>query len=332
MSGKFAVDENNNVEHEGEHDEKQMNDNDNDGEDETAPETYQKGDHDDDDDEEGQEGDEPPFNANAIENLNEIPVSTLRAWNATATLFQLGQAGALFYLATKAETNWFIYTNFPTSLDDSNEGGFGVPKLDEIAGYSVSWYSGAFLALSGLNHLSCLLFEPTYHYYLERSQNPFRWFEYSLSASLMRVMIAQLSGVADLHLLFTIFVLSATTMLLGAAHESTNAKARADGDRFQNWFAFWTAWLPHLASWAVIFSYFFYTVANSDESPPTFVWSIVIILFVLDATFALLFWWQWNESRPDFFDNYINGEIGFILLSFTSKAALAWINYFGGSR
>ena len=116
-------------------------------------------------------------------------------------------------------------------------------------------------------------------------------------------------------------------MILGACHESVNAKARADGYK-QNWFPFIAAWLPQLASWAVIFCYFFTAVSRGD--PPGFVWSIVFILFILDGSFAVLFWMQWAKICG--FSDYIRGEKGFIVLSFTAKALLAWINYGGGSR
>ncbi len=43
-----------------------------------------------------------------------------------------------------------------------------------------------------------------------KNQNPFRWVEYSISASVMHVLIACLSGIMDMHLLFTLFALTAT--------------------------------------------------------------------------------------------------------------------------
>ena len=258
-----------------------------------------------------------------IENLNEIP-TCLRAWNISAFIFQFSQAGVLLWLATNATLNWSIYTNFPSFFGDSSQDEFGVPDPTKVGEYSVTWLSGVFLALSGLDHF--LVSFPgiikTYEYYIQRYQNPFRWTEYAFSASLMRVMIAQLSGVTDIHILFLIFILTATTMLLGSCHESINAVARADGYR-QNWFPFLLAWLPHLASWAVIFCYFF--VAVSRSNPPAFVWAIVFVLFILDGSFALLFYMQWGKVW--IFRDYVKGEIGFIVLSFTSKTLLAWINY-----
>jgi hypothetical protein len=261
-----------------------------------------------------------------IRNLNVIPPSLFK-WNLYAGIFQLVQAFALFYLSSQAESKWFWYTNYPLEFGDRESNDFGQPGQEQVAAFSVTWYSAVFIALSGIDHLACTVFQKTYNYYIERHQNPFRWAEYAISASIMRVMIAQLSGVTDIHLLWCIFSLAALTMLLGSIHESVNAKARADNLR-QNWYPFFVSWLAHLASWLVILNYFFVTV--SEGSPPAFVWCIIFILFILDGTFALLFTLQWLQIGR--FSDYVVGEKGFILLSFTAKALLAWINYGGGSR
>lgn len=169
-----------------------------------------------------------------ILNLNEIP-SNLKFWNFLAALFQAGQCAALFYLSAVSDNDWYLYTDFPFSLSNrkQNPDKFGRPDANEIAGYSLTWYSAVFIALSCIDHLLTVLpgFNSVYNYRLARNQNPFRWTEYTFSASLMRAMIAQISGVTDIHLLFMIFMATATTMILGACHESVNAKARADGGR-----------------------------------------------------------------------------------------------------
>ena len=296
---------------------------------EYATETYDGGSRLNNTFEDAYESDGGKDQVTGIENLNSIP-HYLRVCNIMAFIFQFLQAGALGYLASQAETSWPIYVNFPANFDEreGNEA-FGVPEPTEVANFSVTWYSCVFMALSGIDHL--LVCSPgivkKYNFYIERHQNPFRWAEYSLSASLMRVMIAQLSGVTDIHLLFAIFVLTATTMVMGSVHESTNAVARADGYR-QNWYSFLGAWIPHMSSWFIIFCYFFVAVSRGD--PPLFVWFIIFVLFVLDGCFALLFYLQWGKIG--IFRDYVKGEIGFIILSFTAKTALAWINFFGGSR
>lgn len=63
-------------------------------------------------------------------------------------------------------------------------------------------WSGAFLLLSALDHLVVVLprVNALYNRLLCRNRNPFRWAEYSVSAAIMSVMIAQLCGVTDIHL------------------------------------------------------------------------------------------------------------------------------------
>lgn len=278
--------------------------------------------------------------ANEIIDLNEIP-GDLGRWNMAAAFVLLGQAVAFYFLSVcdmfpsrlvcvKDNDNaqnmeWFVYTHFPATLDSEDHARFSKPVSDYLVAYNLAWYATVFLTLSGIYHLFCMLFRGPYHYYLERYQNPFRWTEYSLSVSVMRVMIAQLSGVTDLHLLFTIFILTATTMLLLACHESINAKARADHDRSLNWFPFAAAWIPHMASWVVIGSYFFYAVYQND--PPTLIWVIIFVMFALDTTHFLMFYCQWSNSGPAIFGDYIAHEKMLILFSITSKTALTWIYY-----
>lgn len=57
--------------------------------------------------------------------------------------------------------------------------------------------------------------------------------------------------------------------------------------------------------------------------------AIIIILFVLDGSFALNMYLQLKEIGP--FSDYLYGEMGYIILSLTAKQLLAWIN-FGGTE
>lgn len=133
---------------------------------------------------------------------------------------------------------------------------------------------------------------------MRRNANAFRWAEYAISASIMRVLIAQLAGVTDIHLLFTIFFLTATTMAFGWLMERTNggripcygpaatsreappllaappapadlglgaseaggaaAAAAKPAEQRVDWAPLALGCVPHLAAWAVIFCYFFY--------------------------------------------------------------------------
>ena len=226
-----------------------------------------------------------------IRNLNKLP-SSLHLASTLAFVFQLVQGAALIIVAMNSRNRWYWYTSFPNNEDEAPG---HQPELNEVASFAIEWLSPVFIFMSGVEHLSTLIFRETYEWYLKRNQNPFRWFEYTFSASLMRVMIAQLAGVTDIHLLFSIFVLASLTIQCGATCESVNAKARADGLEM-HWRPFFTAWISQIACWGIIFSYFINGV-NTGGMPPL-VWVIVILLFFLDSTFAILFSLQWLKIPP----------------------------------
>lgn len=248
-----------------------------------------------------------------IQNLNNVP-SSLGKLSLAAMVFQFGQGIILFYLASKSKYYTGLYTNYPS------KNGLLFPETKVVGVYSLLWLAPSFIFMSGAEHMACIVFRESYTYYIARHQNPFRWTEYTFSASTMRVMIAQLVGITDIQCLVMMFVLTASSIQCPATHEAINAKARAD-NRPQYWRPFLNGWLGHMTSWVVIFTYFHSLVLNGLEAPVT--WAVVVILFLLDLTFPICFTLQWLRIYP--FDDYVVGEKGFILLSFTAKALLAWL-------
>lgn len=243
-----------------------------------------------------------------IQNLNEIP-SSLGKLSIAACAFQFAQALFLFILAARDRSIYYLFTNYPSEEDPQ------IPDPNEIASFSILWYAPVFIALSGLEHMSCLVFRSSYEWYVARNQNPFRWLEYSFSASTMRCFIAQLgmsayelvcsaqlvpvlilslllAGVTDVHLLFCLFILTGVSIQYAATHEAINAKARAD-DLPMNWRPFWAGWIGHFATWLVIFNYV--AVGNMHSSGSGAVTAIVVILFLLDLTFVINFALQWRR-------------------------------------
>jgi Heliorhodopsin len=229
-----------------------------------------------------------------IQNLNAVPAA-LGKYSLRACIFQFSQAAVLWYLASQSSSVWYLFTNYPEPEDDALSNPATRPEPEEIAGFSILWYSPIFLTLSGIQHFCCLYFRSTYIYYIARNQNPFRWTEYSISAPLMRVMIAQLAGITDIHLLLCILVLTVLTIQLGSAHEVFNAKARADG-HLQNRRCIYLAVVSQLVCWGIIFNYFAVRVSGGTE--PDFIWVIVIIMFLLDCSFAVTFNLQWVKIPP----------------------------------
>jgi hypothetical protein len=259
-----------------------------------------------------------------------------RLWklNIAAFLFQAASAAAI-YSFIDPDKKFNFFTNYPLQLELGNGTDTEVridlgPDPKVAFSYSIGWLSAVFLTLSALDHLIVSLppFKGLYERGISNNYNIFRWIEYSLSASVMRVLIGVLSGVTDLHMQFLIFGLTLITMLFGMIFELENRKKRLVAQREIRWYLFWLGFIPHIFSWAVVVAFFFYSVSNGD--PPNFVYAIIFIIFILDLTFAIVLGLQWLARGC--FRPYVNGEIAFIVLSFTSKNLLAWINFIGGNR
>jgi hypothetical protein len=178
-----------------------------------------------------------------------------------------------------------------------------------------------FLFLSAFGHLllaSPRVF-PWYTLQLEQRMNPERWYEYALSASVMIVVIASLTGITDLAALISLFTATAAMNLFGLMMELHN---RTKGET--DWTSFRWGSVVGALPWVAIIIYF----ANADPSPPGFVYGIVASLVVLFALFPLNMWLQYAGKGP--WRRYIFGEYGYMFLSLTAKSALAW-QVFGGT-
>jgi hypothetical protein len=172
-----------------------------------------------------------------------------------------------------------------------------------------------FLFISAFCHLLVSLPKvfPWYIRNLGRHINYVRWYEYSLSASVMIVVIASLCGITDLVSLLGLFVLTAGMNLFGLMMELHNQSTAKT-----NWTAFIFGSIVGVVPWAAIILYF----VKSTPAPPTFVYAVVVSLMVLYAMFPLNMWLQY--TRKGRWRNYVWGEYGYMFLSLTAKSLLAW--------
>jgi hypothetical protein len=180
-----------------------------------------------------------------------------------------------------------------------------------------------FLFISALAHaaIATVLYD-RYVDYLDRGMNPYRWYEYSVSASLMIVVIAMLAGVWDLGTLTALFGLIAVMNLAGLLMEQRN-ESTDDVD----WTPYWVGTLAGLVPWVVIAITFVGTVTSSGGEFPEFVIYIYLSIFVFFNLFALNMALQYLEVSR--WKDYLFGEKGYVLLSLVAKSALAWQVYFG---
>ena len=172
-----------------------------------------------------------------------------------------------------------------------------------------------FLFISAFCHLLVSLPKvfPWYVRNLGRHINYVRWYEYSLSASVMIVVIASLCGITDLVSLLGLFVLTAGMNLFGLMMELHNQSTKKT-----NWTAFIFGSIVGVVPWAAILLYFI----KSTPAPPMFVYAVVVSLMFFYALFPLNMWLQY--ARKWRWRNYVWGEYGYMFLSLTAKSLLAW--------
>ncbi len=172
-----------------------------------------------------------------------------------------------------------------------------------------------FLFLSAFFHwlIASPPFSSRYLAGLEHHRNNFRWVEYSLSASVMIVVIAMLTGISDIAALIALFGVNAAMILFGAMQE----KYEEPGGSL---LPFWLGSLVGVVPWIAIGAYL--TSPGSGAEPPAFVYGIFVSLFVFFNTFALNQWLQYR--RVGRWSDYLYGERVYVLLSLVAKSALAW--------
>jgi hypothetical protein len=174
-----------------------------------------------------------------------------------------------------------------------------------------------FLALSAVAHvLVSTVWWRGYLTDLARRRNAARWVEYSLSASLMIMLIAQLVGIADVAALIALFGVNASMILFGWLQE------RYEEPGGGGWLPFVFGCIAGVVPWLAIAVYLVSPGSVSPAEPPGFVYGIFVSLFVFFNIFALNMWLQYRRIGP--WRSYIFGERTYFILSLVAKSALAW--------
>ncbi|OUJ18204.1 putative membrane protein [Methanonatronarchaeum thermophilum] len=258
----------------------------------------------------------------AISN-SEISFSNLRKFNIKAGVLHLFQGVLLVVLGFWLEWSRDIYT-FYLDFEVTN----GVFKVlpDPTVFFTIEYLGvilASFLLISGFAHIYIAYFKnKKYNQYLSQGMNPYRWFEYSISSSIMIVLIAQFVGVWDFWSLVMIFVLNAMMIMFGYLMEKINSLTRK-----VDWTAYILGAISGFTAWVVIAAYFIAALSTAETQPPTFVYLILVVYFILFNTFSLNMVLQYKGIGR--WSDYLYGEKTYIVLSLTAKTALAWLVFVG---
>lgn len=179
---------------------------------------------------------------------------------------------------------------------------------------SIAWGVAAFLFLSAVFHLLvATVGADRYRGQLTRGQNQFRWIEYSLSSSIMIVLIAMLAGIDNVVALLALFGVNAGMIFMGSVQE------RYEEPGGSLW-PFWLGVVLGTVPWIAIGIYL--VTPGSESTPPGFVYAIFFSLFLFFNTFAVTQFAQYRQIGR--WKDYLTGERTYILLSLLAKTALAW--------
>ena len=190
----------------------------------------------------------------------------------------------------------------------------------ELFSFTFAYGVAAFSLISMVFHLLiATVWHKNYLKNLKKGINKYRWFEYSLSASLMIVLIAMLSGVFDASTLLLMFGVTAIMNLMGLVMEVHNQTTKKT-----NWLSYNIGVLAGVLPWLVIALYFWAsaTAPENPQGPPTFVYFIWGSIFLFFNTFAINMFLQYKQWGK--WSKYIYGERVYIWLSLAAKSALVW--------
>jgi Heliorhodopsin len=253
-----------------------------------------------------------PVNAPVVDRI-----SRLRTFNVIAGVLHLAQAVVVLLLTNgRALPITGAFGNGPPGQP------MGPLVLEKLFSYRIGWAVFTFLALSAFFHflVASPWGYPRYRAELENTRNRFRWVEYSLSSSVMVVLIAGVVGMTDIAALIAIGGVNASMIFFGWLMETTNKPGPT-----ANWAPFRFGSFAGIVPWIAIVVYTIgaaRSTAGNGDGVPGFVYGIFVSLFLFFNSFAITQLLQYRATGK--WADYLHGERAYIILSLTAKSALAW--------
>lgn len=257
-----------------------------------------------------------------------ISFGYLKRFNIGAGILQL--INAIMMIALTFTLTWpsgtDLYTFYLTfaHVSPTNPAIFGAPNPQIIFTIeNLGILLAAFPLISAIAHfIIAFPKNKSYNEHLRNGMNPYRWYEYAFSSSIMIWIIATFVGIWDFWSLAMIFVLNAMMIMFGYLMELVNQRTEK------------TIWSPFILGsisggfpWVVLFAYFGGAVESSQGNVPNFVYVIFAVYFVLFMSFAVNQVLQYKAVGK--WRDYLYGERMYIVLSFVAKTLLVWL-VFGG--
>jgi len=136
----------------------------------------------------------------------------------------------------------------------------------------------------------------------------------------MIVLIAQVTGVADITALIAIFGVNASMILFGWLQEKYETPGNG------GWLPFIFGCITGIVPWIALLFYVFSIGGPGDTSAPAFVYFIVLTIFLFFNSFALVQWLQYKKVGK--WSDYLRGERTYITLSLATYVKLSLLPRF----
>jgi len=243
--------------------------------------------------------------------MSKLTIPSLRRFNLIAGVVHLLQMAAVVALST--DFSLPVTATYMTGPPGSS---FAEPVV--VFETPLALAVALFLGLSALAHFIVVSpqFFGRYGKGLEEKRNYFRWVEYSISSSVMIVLIAQITGIADITALVGIFGVNASMILFGWLQEKYEQPGNG------GWVPFIFGCIAGIVPWLAVLVYVLSPGGPADASAPAFVYGIIVTIFLLFNSFA---WVQYKQYKAKGkWSNYLHGERIYIVLSLVAKSLLAW--------
>ncbi len=238
-------------------------------------------------------------------------LANLRTWNLGLALLHAIQAVLIIVLSGD-----FVITVVSTFPEGPP--GTRVPAAESLFDVRIGVAIAVFLGLAAIDHLvTATVARSTYETDLRSGINRFRWVEYSLSATLMVLLIGFYSGITNITSVIAVAGANVAMILFGWLQERENPPGRTTTTMLP----FWFGTIAGIAPWIAIA-----VQIVGSETVPGFVYGIVIVQFLLFFSFGLNQWLQYRGIGK--WTDYVYGEKAYLVLSLAAKSLLAWQIYF----
>ena len=242
----------------------------------------------------------------------------LQKFNRRMGLVHFVQAVILFIIVNYGLKIPIITRYFDKTAD-------GIQPVSEIlVNVPIAVVGPVFLLISAMFHffISSPFYIRKYEANIAKGMNPMRWWEYSISSSIMLTALLMLGGLIELPAVVFVFTLNFIMNMMGLEMEKYNQFTTKT-----SWFPFNIGVIAGIVPWIIGGLYFWESTNNIADSIPGYAKAGFLLTFIFFNTFAINMWLQYKKVGK--WKDYVYGEKAYIVLSLVSKSALAWILVLG---